>query len=104
MESHHASALSLPAVIARFLTDELTMSVEAEPAPAVGFWLATSSNLTELINLDGLTQIAGSRLSQWYDAYAVATEEGQLPEALAKAWITRLCDDSLHLDGYEDAI
>ncbi len=97
-------ALSLPAALAAYLADELAMTVGDDPVPAIGVWLATPSDLTELIDIDGLAQVGGSRLSRWYDAYAVADDQGRTPSAVAEGWITQLCDEALHLDGYEEAI
>lgn len=99
-----ALALALPAAIAGYLADQLGVHVDSDPKPMIGFWLATSSDLTQLIDINGLTYVEGSHLSRWYDAYAVTDGEGKEREEMAADWLTQLCDVALHLDGYEDAI
>ncbi|WP_130438377.1 hypothetical protein [Kribbella rubisoli] len=97
-------ALATPAAVARYLVDHVGVELDDAPQPMIGFWLATSSKLTQLIDLDGLKQVEGSPPSQWYDAYAVADAAGETPNETATDWLTRLCDRALHLDSYEEAI
>jgi hypothetical protein len=97
-------ALAVPGAIAEHLTERVGIDVGNDPSPMIGFWLAASSDLTQLINTDGLNHIEGSHLSRWYDAYAVADTVGRPPNDVAAEWLTQLCDRALHLDGYEDLL
>lgn len=97
-------ALTTPAALARFLADHVGVDLGDAPQPMIGFWLATSSKLTQLIDLDGLKPVEGSAPSRWYDAYAVADAAGETSSETVTDWLTRLCDRALHLDSYEGAI
>ncbi|MER7243080.1 hypothetical protein [Kribbella sp. NPDC000426] len=97
-------ALATPASVARYLVDQVGVAVRDEPQPAIGFWMATSSKLTKLVDIDGLDPVEGSQPSQWYDAYAVGDAAGETPNEIATDWLTRMGDRALHLDDYEASI
>ncbi|MFI7066814.1 hypothetical protein ACIBL3_37845 [Kribbella sp. NPDC050124] len=98
------SALSLPTAFATFLRDELATTPQPSPPASIGFWLGTTSNLTELIDTTGFAQVAGTRTSPWFDAYAVAEPDSERPAQIVNRWITQLCDNALHLDDYENSV
>lgn len=93
--------LRVPAALAGFLAEQLSLSTLADPAVEVGVWLKASSALTELINVDGYSFVGGSPQSNWYMGFGVADEDGEPPNGLVDAWLRQLCDSELHLDGYE---
>jgi hypothetical protein len=65
-------------------------------------WLATPNGLDELVDVSDLQRLAGSHVSPWFHGYAVADESGgRRRSVVATEWIRRMCDDALHLDGYE---
>jgi hypothetical protein len=93
-------ALSLPTVLTDFLSGELNLPIAEDPPAKIGFWLSSppDSNLASLVDLDGRPRIAGSSLSRWFDAYAIADDSGELSNDLTRPWITHLSDEYLHLD------
>lgn len=106
LSSWHRSfvkALTLPdAIAASLLTGELGLDTPDQPSATAAVWLTAPHDLTELVDINGLQRLTGSHLSSWFHGYAVADESGgQRQSVAATDWIRRMCDDALHLDGYE---
>ncbi|GAB3435063.1 hypothetical protein [Flindersiella endophytica] len=99
---HLTGALAVPQAIATsLLTEELCLGTKAEPSTKVAVWFTTRDDLTHLVDVKDSERLAGTRVLPWFHAYAVADSKGQPPSALAIDWLRQMCDDALHLDGYE---
>lgn len=99
---HFTRALAIPqAIAASLLVEELGLVVSREPATKVAVWLSARDNLTQLVDINDCQRVPGTHVSGWFNAYAVADTAGQAPPAVATEWIRQMCDDVLHLDGYE---
>lgn len=98
-------ALAIPdAIASALLSAELDLHVGDSPPAVVAAWLFTTDDLTQLVDLAGCTRLPGTRISSTFDAYTVADPDGQQPNAVATEWIRQMCDDALHLDGYEPTL
>ena len=98
-----ARAVRLPAVLARYLTSDLGLATSSDPAAQIAIWLkARGTSLTELVDVDGFTVVPGSQ-PNWFIGLAVADQEGQDADRLARTWVGEMCD-SMSLDGHESAL
>jgi hypothetical protein len=97
-------ALNLPAVLARFLSDELGLIPADDPPAQAGVWLNASRSMSELIDVGQLKPVKGAMGSNQFMGWAVADPGGDPAEATAVDWLTQMCDHTLHLDGYEPVL
>lgn len=97
-------ALKLPAALAAFLADNLTLATGNDPAAEAAVWLKAPRDLRQLVDAGGLEVVPGSSLSSWFMGYAIASAEGSDVSATALAWLRQMCDSALHLDDYESAL
>lgn len=89
------------AITTGLLARDLRLSLGEEPAPKIAVWLESRQDLSALVDLSGCLRLGGTQVSPWFGGYAVADSSGDPPAGLAVEWIRQMCDDSLHLDGYE---
>ncbi len=93
----------LPAALARYLTSDLGLATSSDPATQIAIWLrARGTSLTELVDVDGFTIVPGSQ-PNWFTGLAMADQDGQDANALARTWVGEVCD-SMHLDGHESTL
>ena len=98
-----ARAVRLPAVLAGYLASELGLATSSDPAVEVAIWLkACGTSLTELVDINGCTVVPGSQ-PNWFIGLALADQEGQNANGLARTWVGEMCD-SMHLDGHESVL
>lgn len=60
--------------------------------------------MTALVDTTGTGRLAGSSISNYFGAYAVADPSGLPSAKFTTEWIRQLCDDALRLDDYESIL
>jgi hypothetical protein len=93
--------LALPAQLGGFLTDELSLATFDDPPAQVGVWLTTQRSMTELVDVEQLRTLPGAMPSNQFIGWALADPNGGEADDVAVDWLTSMCDNALHLDGYE---
>jgi hypothetical protein len=93
-------AQAVPALFARFLTEDAKVATYEDPPALLGIELRAYRSLTELVNPGDLRPVAGSWQSNQFLGYLVANRGGQNAGSAARELLTGVCD-ALHLDGYE---
>jgi len=96
-----ARALKLPAALGRFLSDELGLAISDDPPAQVGVWLTAPRAMSELVDTEQLQPVRGTAALSQFIGWALADPNGDVAEAAAVDWLTEMCDNTLHLDGYE---
>jgi hypothetical protein len=95
-------SLDVPDAIATtLLAGDLRLSIGEEPTTKIAVWLEGRPDLSTLVDITGCRRLRGTQGSPRFGGYAVADRNGDPPAALAGEWIRQMCDDALHLDGYE---
>lgn len=56
---------------------------------------------SKLVDAGDLRSVAGSHPSNWFLGFLIAERDAKEPPDVAIDLLTRLCDHSLHLHGYE---
>jgi hypothetical protein len=79
----------------------LGMEVAAGPVPRAAIALATTTDLSNLVDLTSTSRIPGTSLLPWFHAAAAADNAGITTEDLSRAWLTTMCEEALRLDDYE---
>jgi hypothetical protein len=97
-------ALAIPGPFADFLTRELGLATSADPLAQTGIALDVSRAMTELVDTEDLEPVPGSSPSTWFMGWAVADPDGEPARALAREWLTQMCDSTLNLNGYESVL
>jgi hypothetical protein len=97
-------ALGLPSAVAAFLAEDLGLSTFDDPSAEIGVWLKAPSNLRELVQVDFFDVVPGSPQSNWFMGFAIADLDGDQVSGVAVAWLRRMCDSALHLDGHDEAL
>jgi hypothetical protein len=98
-------ALAVPGVFADFLAKDLGLATSDDPPAQLGVWLESSPQpLTVMVDTDGLRTLPGSWPSSQFIGWAFAAPDGNSATETARDLITQLCEYSLHLDGFEQAI
>jgi hypothetical protein len=97
-------ALGLPAALGRFLTDELGLTTSDDPPAQAGIWLKTTRAMTELVDVEQFRTLKGALPANQFIGWALADPGGDTVEATAVDWLTQMCDTTLRLDGYEQAL
>jgi hypothetical protein len=101
---HHRFALALaaPGHFADFLAEELGLSGPGVPSPQLGIWLESRQRpLTTMVDTQGLRTLPGAWPSNQFIGWAFATPDGGTIADTARDLLTHLCEDELHLDGFE---
>jgi hypothetical protein len=96
--------LALPTQLGRFLTDELGLITSDDPPAQVGVWLTTQRSMTELVDVEQLKTVQGAMPSSQFIGWALADPNGEDADGAAVDWLTAMCDNTLHLDGYEPVL
>src|SRR5262249_5972566 len=97
-------ALDIPAALMDFLSQELGLDFANRSPAQIAIWLNTRQSLTELVDTEGSRFLPGSPPANWFTGYAVAAPDGQPPDGLSYQWLRQMCDNMLHLDGYEPSL
>jgi hypothetical protein len=96
------NGLDVPdAIAASFLVGDLRLRIGEEPTTKIAAWLEGRPDLSTLVDIAGFRRLGGTQMSPWFGGYAVADGDGEPPSSLAVEWLRQMCDDALHLDGYE---
>jgi hypothetical protein len=97
-------ALAVPEALAGFLNSELGLATSGDPLAQAGVTLDVPNSMTELVDTEGLEPVPGSSVSTWFMGWAVADPDGAPAPALARQWLTQMCDSTLKLNGYEPVL
>lgn len=97
-------ALTLPALLGRFLADELGLVISDDPPAQAGIWLKTRGSMTELVDVEQFRMVKGAVSLNQFTGWALGDPGGDAAEATAVDWLTEMCDTALRLDGYEQAL
>jgi hypothetical protein len=97
-------ALALPEAFANFLARDLTLATTSEPAAQIGVSLDTPHTMTELVDPEDITTLAGTSAVPWFLGWAIADSDGEPAPELVRTWLTQMCDSTLYLDGYEPVL
>jgi hypothetical protein len=97
-------ALAIPAAFAEFLAKDLGLGTSDDPPAQLGVWLQSYWPLTVMVDTHGLKTLPGSSPSNWYSGWAFATPEGKSGRETARDFRIQLCEYTLHLDGFEQAL
>ena len=97
-------ALEAPEAFVDFLTGELGLATSGDPPAQVGIALDAPNAMTELVDIEDLELVPGSSPSTWFMGWAVGGPDGEPATALAREWLTQMCDSTLKLNGYEPVL
>lgn len=97
-------ALAIPRAFADFLTDDLGMATSDNPPAQLGIWLQSTQPLTSMIETDGLRTLPGSWPQNQFIGWALTAADGGPAEQAARDLVIQLCEYTLHLDAYEQAL
>ncbi len=97
-------ALALTEALATFLTEDLHLTVPDDPPRQAGVWLTASQSMTELVDIRDGQLLPGSPPSRSFYGSTPVDQAHRSAAAQARVWITEMCDEALHLDGYEPAL
>lgn len=99
------SGLSVPdAIVTELLAGDLRLSVGDKPAMKIAVWLEGRPDLSTLVDFTSHQRLRGTNISPWFGGYAVSDSNGNSTSTEAVEWIRQMCDDALHLDGYEPTL
>jgi hypothetical protein len=97
--------LGVPDAIAtELLAGDLRLTIGEEPTTKIAVWLDARPDLSALVDIAGCRRLPGTHVSPWFGGYAVADGNGEPSSPLAVEWLRQMCDDALHLDGYEPTL
>lgn len=57
-----------------------------------------------LINTPAYADLSIGQVSPWYVAWALVDQDGHDASGLVREWLRQMCDSTLHLDSYENAL
>jgi hypothetical protein len=97
-------ALAVPGAFADFLAKDLGLATSDDPLAQAGVILDVPHAMTELVDIESLEPVPGSSTSTWFMGWAVADPDGKPAQALAREWLTQMCDSTLNLNGYETVL
>jgi hypothetical protein len=97
-------ALEMPQALAQFLAQHLDLATPAEPAAQLGIWLEAPESLTAMVDVGTLKRLPGSAQANSFIGYAVADAHGAAPAEVAGDLLAQMCEFTLHLDGWEQAV
>jgi hypothetical protein len=96
--------LNLPGALVRFLTEDLNLTASDDPPAQAGVWLTAPAHITDIVDLEKLRTLKGATASPQFIGWALADPGGGAADQAAADWLTEMCDNTLHLDGYESAL
>lgn len=98
-------AFGVAAAFADLLANDLGLGAFDDPPAQLGIWLESSPQpLTVMVDTRRLLTLPGSWPSSQYMGWAYATPDGDLAAETARGLLIQLCEYTLHLDDFEDAI
>ena len=97
-------ALDVPQAFADFLAKDLELTTSDDPPAQLGIWLQSNQAMTTMINTDGLRTLPGSWPSNEFIGWALSAPDGDRASLTARDLVTQLCEYTLHLDAYEEAL
>jgi hypothetical protein len=97
-------ALAVPRAFADFLDGDLGLATSNEPPAQLGVWLQSYQPLTVMVDIDGLHLLPGSSPSNQFIGWTFADPDGKSAAGVARDLIVQLCEYTLHLDDFEQAL
>jgi hypothetical protein len=97
-------AIATTEVFATFLAEDLGLKTSGDPPARSGVMIETVGPIAELVDTGGLSPLPGAVLSNQFLGYAIADGEGESADHVAKDLLRQLCDHTLHLGDFEDAL
>jgi hypothetical protein len=97
-------ALQLPQSFADFLATDLGLATSDDPPAQLGIWLQSTQPLTTMVDTGGLRTLPGSWPQNQFIGWAFTAADGDPAEQAARDLVIQLCEYTLHLDGYEQAL
>jgi hypothetical protein len=97
-------ALAAPGTFATFLSTEFGLGAPETPRPQLGIWLKSYQPLTTMVDVQGLRILPGAWPSNQFLGWAFATPGGSSIADTSRDLLTHLCEDELHLDGFEETL
>ena len=88
----------------RFLTEDLGLTASDDPPAQAGVWLTAPASIREMVDVERLQTLKGAMPSTQFIGWALADPGGNTAEGTAADWLTAMCDNTLHLDGYEPTL
>ena len=97
-------ALAVPQAFADFLAKDLGLATSDDPPAQLGIWLQSTQPLTAMVDTVGLRTLPGSWSQNQFIGWALAAPDGGPAEQAARDLVIQLCEYTLHLDAYEQAM
>jgi hypothetical protein len=97
-------ALQLPQAFADFLATDLGLATSDDPPAQLGIWLQSTQPLTTMVDTQGLRTLPGSWPQNQFIGWALAATDGGPAQQAARDLAIQLCEYTLHLDAYEQAL
>ena len=97
-------ALALPHAFADFLAKDLGLATSNDPPTQLGIWLQSNQALTAMVDTEGLRMLPGSWPSNQFIGWALTAPDGGPADETARDLVIQLCEYTLHLDAYEQAL
>ncbi len=97
-------ALQLPQAFADFLATDLGLATSNDPPAQLGIWLQSTQPLTTMVDTEGLRTLPGSWPQNQFIGWALTAADGGPAEQAARDLVIQLCEYTLHLDSYEQAL
>jgi hypothetical protein len=98
------AALAVPEALASFLSGRAGVATHSRPPAQFGIWVRAPQAMTELVDPGGLPALPGAWTSSEFSGWAFTDPRGTGRSTTACGLLRQLCEDTLHLDGYEDTI
>jgi hypothetical protein len=97
-------ALAVPRAFADFLAKDLGLATSDDPPAQLGIWLQSTQPLTTMVDTGGLRTLPGSWSQNQFIGWALTAPDGAPAEQAARELVIQLCEYTLHLDAYEQAM
>lgn len=97
-------ALQLPQAFADFLATDLGLATSDDPPAQLGIWLQSNQPLTTMVGTEGLRTLPGSSPQNQFIGWAFSALNGGPAGQTARDLVIQLCEYTLHLDAYEQAL
>lgn len=97
-------ALQLPQAFADFLATDLGLATSDDPPAQLGIWLESTQPLTTMVDTQGLRTLPGSWPQNQFIGWALTAQDGGPAAETARDLVIQLCEYTLHLDAYEQAL
>ena len=97
-------ALQLPQAFTDFLATDLGLATYDDPPAQLGIWLQSTQPLTTMVDIEGLRTLPGSWPQNQFIGWALTAPDGGPAEQTARDLVIQLCEYTLHLDAYEQAL